>query len=135
MRFVVRHLPKILSAARATCGGHDCCPLGDMRIEMAHAVVVLKMLLEGISVRACERITGVNRDTICDLVLMVGQNCDRLLESTVTNVEAKTVEIDEIWAFVGCKQKHANLKQYGEGSHVDQRRQSATLAGHHVRLH
>lgn len=90
-------------------------PLGDMRLDMTKAVQILKMLLEGMSIRACERITGVKDDTICDLVLLVGENCDRLLESTVVGVQAKAVELDEIWSFVGCKQKHANLKNYGEG--------------------
>ena len=38
-------------------------PLGEMRIELAQAVQVLKMLLEGMSIRACERITGMKRTT------------------------------------------------------------------------
>src|SRR4051794_22849516 len=58
-------------------------PLGDMRIELETAVTILKMLLEGMSIRACSRIVGVKPNTICDLVLHVGQNCEQFLESTV----------------------------------------------------
>ncbi|MCA9122193.1 MAG: IS1 family transposase [Planctomycetaceae bacterium] len=83
----------------------DNRPLGDMRLPIDKAVMVLKMLLEGMSIRACERITGVKRDTICDLVLHVGGNCDRFLEANVKGVQAKFIEVDEIWDFVLCKQK------------------------------
>lgn len=88
-------------------------PLGDMRLEFSKAVQVLKMLLEGMSIRAAERITGVNKDTICDLVLHVGQNADRFMLETVRNVEAKTIEMDEIWGFVGCKARTATIKAHG----------------------
>lgn len=88
-------------------------PLGDMRIDMADAVRVLRMLLEGVSVRAASRLTGIDRNTICDLVLHVGQNCDRFLEKTVRNVEAKFIELDEIWGFVFCKAKTAELRGHG----------------------
>src|SRR5437867_1054169 len=63
-------------------------PLGDMRLELAQAITILKMLLEGLSVRACSRIVGVKPDTICDLVLHVGRNCERFLESAIHDVAA-----------------------------------------------
>jgi len=80
-------------------------PLGDMRIDIDKAAIVLNLLLEGMSIRACERITGVKRDTICDLVLHVGDNCDRFLAATVKGVKAKFIEMDEIWGFVHCKNR------------------------------
>jgi len=88
-------------------------PLGDMRIKTSKAVHVLKMLLEGMSIRACERITGVHRDTICDLILTVGENCDRLLKETVKGVSCAAVELDEIWGFVYAKAKTVEAKLLG----------------------
>ena len=41
-------------------------PLGDMRIDQGRAVMALKMLLEGMSIRATERITSLHSDTIED---------------------------------------------------------------------
>jgi transposase-like protein/IS1 family transposase len=91
-------------------------PLGDMRTELADAVLVLKLLLEGMSIRGCERTTGMKADTVCDLVLHVGQNCDRFLESSVRNVKAKFIEMDEIWGFVYAKDKTCKFKGIvGEG--------------------
>lgn len=86
-------------------------PLGDMRIDLEKAVLVLKMLLEGMSIRACERITGIKRDTICDLVLLAGENCDRFLPKAVKNVEAKVIELDELWDFIYCKQRTKEVKK------------------------
>lgn len=85
-------------------------PLGDMRIDLDAAVNVLRLLLEGMSIRACERITGIKRDTICNLVLQAGELCDRFLAKRVANVEAKFIEMDEIWGFVFCKARTATEK-------------------------
>src|SRR3954468_13186154 len=81
-------------------------PLGDMRISMKQATMALGMLLEGMSIRAVERITGIHRDTIDNLILTVGESCQNLLREKVKGVEVKDVEADEIWSFVGCKEKN-----------------------------
>jgi len=91
-------------------------PLGNMRIGMKEATTVLGMLLEGMSIRACERLTGMHRDTICDLILLVGDNCGEFLDTQIQGVEAKDVQVDEIWSFVGCKNKTAASKDYNEDS-------------------
>ncbi len=88
-------------------------PLGDMRVDLSEAAKVLNMLLEGMSIRACERITGMKRDTICDLILQVGDNCNRLLESTVKGMAPKFVEMDELWDFIGAKAKVALARNLG----------------------
>jgi len=80
-------------------------PLGNMRIDPAKAELALSLLLEGMSIRATERITKLHRDTICDLILTIGDNCQRLLDDKLQGIEVKDVQIDEIWSFVGCKGK------------------------------
>ena len=71
------------------------------------------MLLEGMSIRACQRLTGMKIGTICDLIVHVGDNCGRLLETTVKGVAASFVEMDELWSFVGMKAKTAERKNLG----------------------
>jgi transposase-like protein/IS1 family transposase len=78
-------------------------PLGNMRIDLDEAIKVLGMLLEGMSIRACSRLIEMKHGTICDLVLTVGENCDRFLGAAVRNVTADAIELDEIWGFVDCK--------------------------------
>lgn len=91
-------------------------PLGNMRLDLEQAIEILRMLLEDMSIRGCERITGVKDETICNLVLLVGQNCERFLESAVRGVTAKAIELDEIWGFIRAKDKVAKFKGLGEGA-------------------
>ena len=80
-------------------------PLGDMRIDLDKACTVLGLLLEGMSIRACSRVCKIKPDTICDLVLLVGQNCQRFLREKVKGVAAKRIELDEIWGFIYAKSR------------------------------
>jgi len=89
-------------------------PLGDMRISMRQATLALGMLLEGMSVRATMRLTGLDRNTICDLVLVVGENCQRLLDAKIRAVPVEDVQVDEIWSFVAMKEKTRVARGYSE---------------------
>lgn len=80
-------------------------PLGNLRISLKEAVAALNLLLEGMSIRATARITGTCKKTICDLILAVGANCERFMESTIRNVNSLDIQADEIWSFVGMKEK------------------------------
>jgi len=42
-------------------------PLGEMRIDLDDAKRALHLLCEGSSIRSAERLTGLNRNTICKL--------------------------------------------------------------------
>ena len=70
---------------------------------------VLNMLLEGMSVRSCERLTGLHRDTILGLMVQAGESCQRFMEKAIQNRTVNTIECDEQWAFVGCKRKTQEL--------------------------
>ena len=80
-------------------------PLGTMRLPIEKAILCVNLLVEGSSIRSTERVTGVHRDTICRLLVRVGGKCEALLEQLVTGIEVKDVQADEIWAFVGMKEK------------------------------
>ena len=64
------------------------------------------------SIRATCRLTGLNRNTIGDLILLVGENCQRLLDAKIQNVEVNDVQADEIWSFVGMKEKNRVARGY-----------------------
>lgn len=74
----------------------------------------IKLLVEGNSVRSTERITGVHRDTILRLLETVGKRCLMIQETLVMGVTVANVEADEIWSFVGMKQKTAHNKGLGD---------------------
>ena len=89
-------------------------PQGAMRLEMDKAVSVIRALVEGCSVRSTERMTGVNRNTIIALLVHVGSNCERMLSDRLTDVKVNDIEGDEIWSFIGCKERTKVAQQLGE---------------------
>lgn len=80
-------------------------PLDEMRLPLDKACTVLRLLLEGMSVRSVERFTGVHRDTILRLLVLAGERCQRLMFDKIKNVPVQDVEADEIWGFCYKKEK------------------------------
>ncbi|HTW59956.1 MAG TPA: hypothetical protein VMD99_17655, partial [Terriglobales bacterium] len=58
-------------------------------------LAVISALVEGSSIRSIERITGVHRDTICRLLVDVGGNCARIMDSRMRNLKLNYLQIDE----------------------------------------
>lgn len=69
-------------------------------------IAVVSALVEGCSIRSTERMTGVNRETIGTLLVRVGNGSSELLNDKMVNLDCDRLEIDEMWAFVGKKQRH-----------------------------
>jgi len=66
---------------------------------------VINLLVEGCSIRSIQRLTGIDQNTIMKILALAGNRCQRLLESKCRNVPVSDVQCDEIWGFVGCKEK------------------------------
>ena len=81
-------------------------PLGEMRLPLDKAVNVLQLLLEGMSVRSVERVTGIHRDTILRLLVFAGERCRRLMQQKIEHLPVRDVEADEIWGYVYKKEGH-----------------------------
>jgi IS1 family transposase len=69
------------------------------------AMSVLQHLVEGCSVRATSRITGVHPRTILNLLALAGKKCDQLLTNRIHGLRVKEVQCDELWGYVGMKEK------------------------------
>jgi transposase-like protein/IS1 family transposase len=80
-------------------------PLDGMYLPMDKAEMVLSLLLEGNSVSTIQRVTGVHHGTILKLLVQAGEKCEKIMAAKVRNVEVRDVECDELWAFIGKKQK------------------------------
>jgi IS1 family transposase len=74
-------------------------------LPMEKQVMAINALAEGMSIRAIERMTGVHRDTIMRLGVRVGEGCAEILDNTMRDLPFKNVQIDEVWGFIGKKQK------------------------------
>ncbi len=89
-------------------------PLGSMYLPLEKALMCLHLLVEGMSIRSTERITGVHRDTILDLLVRVGERCEALMDSKIRKVKVNDLQLDEIWAYVEMKEK--TKKRQGKDS-------------------
>jgi|SRR5215510_5836178 len=73
-------------------------------------LAVLGALVEGCSIRSTERLTGVHRDTITKLLVRVGEGCASILDEKMRDLYCVRLELDELWAFVGKKQRHVTAE-------------------------
>lgn len=67
---------------------------------------VLALLVEGMSINAVCRTTGVSKNTVLKLLAQVGDACWLYQDRVMQNLSCKRIECDEIWSFVGMKQKN-----------------------------
>jgi IS1 family transposase len=69
-------------------------------------IAVIGALAEGSSIRSIERITGVHRDTIMRLGVKIGQGCAAVMDAKMRDLSCQTLQFDEIWGFIGKKQRN-----------------------------
>jgi IS1 family transposase len=70
---------------------------------------ILHLLCEGQSIRSVSRVTGASKNTITKLLIDAGKACMAYHDEHVRNVEAKRVQVDEIWSFTYAKQKNVAM--------------------------
>jgi hypothetical protein len=73
--------------------------------------LVLSHLVEGASIRSIERITGVNRNTIMSLLVKAGETAREIQDSYLVNLQSRFVQVDEIWTYVGKKNKQLTKEE------------------------
>lgn len=84
--------------------------IGDSRLPIDRAVMCLRMILEGNSIRATSRLTGTDKNAIIDLIVLIGQRCERFTQATHQNLTVEDVQCDEVWGFVGMKERTRELR-------------------------
>ena len=72
---------------------------------------VVNCLIEGCSIRATVRMTGISKTTIMRLLADLGTACAAYHDHYVRNLRVRRLQADEIWQFVGCKQKQVTLEK------------------------
>ena len=97
-------------------------PLVNLRVPFEKAVMVVSLLAESNGIRAIERLTGLNRRTILNILAVAGQKAAAFLDANVRNVNADSVQADEIHSFVFSKQMNT------DGRHVHRGDQFTFLA-------
>jgi len=92
---------------------------GDVRLPREKVCLILNCLVEGNSVRGTARFCDVEKRTVLNLLKLAGEACERIASERIRNVRVRDLELDEVWTFVGCKQRNLrmgmeNIRQRGD---------------------
>ncbi len=105
---------------RATFVAPTLKPLGTHTTDLDTTARVLELMMEGTSVRAISRLTGLltglHIRTILALMVTAGEKCQRLLDGKIRNVRPHLVQADELHSFVGRHEKRLRFdapKEWG----------------------
>jgi len=86
----------------------------DSRLPEEKSLMILRCLLEGNSVRSTARLCDVEPKTVLHILVLASERAERLLGDKLRNVPVRDVQADEIWSFVGCKEKIRAARGYDE---------------------
>lgn len=76
------------------------------RLDPEKQAQVVAALVEGNSIRATVRMTGVAKNTIAKLLIELGAACSDYLDEALVNLSCRRVQCDEIWSFVAAKERN-----------------------------
>lgn len=82
------------------------------KLSTEEKIRVVACLVEGNSLRSTVRMTGIHRTTIQKLLVELGAACSAYQDKAMRNLKLTRLQCDEIWAFVGCKQKNVETTQH-----------------------
>jgi len=86
------------------------------RLTLDRRTQVIAALVEGVSINATCRMTGVSKHTVIKLLEDIGCACAAYHDAHVRNLRVRRIQCDEIWAFVYAKQKNVTLQQMEKGA-------------------
>ena len=84
------------------------------KLSITQRAAILRCLIEGNSILSTSRITGAAKNTIIDYLEEAGEACSAYHDKAMVNLPCKELQLDEIWSFVGCKEK---AKDSAKGEH------------------
>lgn len=84
------------------------------RLSHEKRCAVVRCLVNGCSVRATSRITGVSKNTVQKLTSDLGEACLTFQDTMLHDLPCRRVQMDEIWCFCDAKDKNLPDKMRGE---------------------
>ena len=89
------------------------------RLTTEQRTRVITALVEGNSIRATVRMTGVAKNTVVKLLADVGAACSEYQDKTLRNLRSKRIQCDEIWSFCYAKAKNVPARKQGKFGYGD----------------
>jgi hypothetical protein len=89
------------------------------QLNQAKRAQVIAALVEGNSIRATVRMTGVAKNTVVKLLAEIGKACEEYQSRILRDLPCKRVQCDEIWSFCYAKQKNVPADKQGQFGYGD----------------
>ena len=80
--------------------------LDGMNLDDDRALLALQLMVEGNSLRSIQRTTGIDINTLMKLLVRAAEKCEKLMGRLLVNIHVTDVQADEIWSYIGCKEKN-----------------------------
>ena len=84
------------------------------KLSLEKRALLVGLLVEGNSIRATSRLSGVAFQSVINFVADIGRACTEYQDKTIQNIQAQRIEADEIWAFCYAKQKNIPKEKQGQ---------------------
>jgi IS1 family transposase len=84
------------------------------RLSPAKRTAVVRCLVEGNSIRATVRLTGVAKNTVTKLLVDLGAACSEYQDRVLRDLPCRRIQADEIWSFCRAKAKNVPEERQGE---------------------
>src|SRR5438034_11849826 len=85
------------------------------KLSVKSRVRVVSCLVEGNSIRATVRMTGVAKNTVVRLLCDLGRACAEYQDKAFRNLRCQRLQCDEIWSFIGAKEKNCTPERKAKG--------------------
>jgi IS1 family transposase len=80
-------------------------------------IQIISLLVEGMSLRAVTRVTGVSINTVTKLLIDAGKACSEYQSLVFRSLTCRRIQVDEIWCFCYAKQRNVETaKKAPEGA-------------------
>jgi IS1 family transposase len=93
--------------------------MGMNKLKKDKQIQVVAALVEGNSIRATCRMTGVAKNTVVKLLIALGKACAEYQDKALRNLPCKHIQCDEIWSFCYAKEKNVPKDKKGQFGYGD----------------
>jgi IS1 family transposase len=76
------------------------------KLSITERARIIRALVEGTSINATCRMFGCGKPTVLRLIKSFGEACQKFHDEQVKGLTSRRIQMDELWAFVHCKQKN-----------------------------
>ena len=76
------------------------------RLDTKTRTLILRCLVEGMSVRATARTADVHKNTVNKLLIDAGKACADYQDAVLHDLPCRRIQVDEIWSFIYAKEKN-----------------------------